>query len=378
MSLALTTLIYEWRRYLAAMFALAFSGVLILAQVGMFLGVGKAFTAFIDRSRADIIVLSATATDLDSGTGIPKRLIPEMYLTPEVAEVQDLQIGGGRFQNYPKPGETPKGDFVQLWALDTRPDAVSLPVDFTESMRQALEEPYAVAIDQSSLAKLGVKKGDVATLNGRTIKVKLILKNYPNLFNAQIMGSRTTLQLLGQAPNGPMTGPLLVRLRNSSQTEAVKAELNAKAKGRYRAWTKPELSRANTMLAFRQQAVGVMLGFSLFLAILIGIGITWQTLRAAIFANIREFASLRALGVSVGALRGVVMELSFWVGVASLAVTGLLMLGVIRLAVASSVILSFNLISVVLVGLFLMIVAVLSGALSLGVLRHSDPAELLR
>jgi len=66
MSLALSTLIYEWRRYLAAMFALALSGVLILAQVGMFLGVGKAVSATIDRSRADIIVMSPNAKDIAS------------------------------------------------------------------------------------------------------------------------------------------------------------------------------------------------------------------------------------------------------------------------------------------------------------------------
>ena len=45
MSLALATLLYEWKRYSAAMVALAFSGLLILAQVGMFTGIVKAATA---------------------------------------------------------------------------------------------------------------------------------------------------------------------------------------------------------------------------------------------------------------------------------------------------------------------------------------------
>ena len=35
-------------------------------------------------------------------------------------------------------------------------------------------------------------------------------------------------------------------------------------------------------------------------ASIIGVVITWQTLRGAILANIKEFASLRALGVSIG------------------------------------------------------------------------------
>ena len=57
MSLALSTLFYEWRRYTAAVVALAFSGLLILAQVGMFTGIVQGITATIDRSRADIMVL---------------------------------------------------------------------------------------------------------------------------------------------------------------------------------------------------------------------------------------------------------------------------------------------------------------------------------
>ena len=57
MSLALATLIHEWRRYLAAVIALAFSGLLILAQVGMFTGIVKGATATIDRSRADLMIM---------------------------------------------------------------------------------------------------------------------------------------------------------------------------------------------------------------------------------------------------------------------------------------------------------------------------------
>ena len=58
MSLALATLIYEWRRYLAAVIALACAGLLVLAQVGLFAGIVKAATAHIERARADIMILA--------------------------------------------------------------------------------------------------------------------------------------------------------------------------------------------------------------------------------------------------------------------------------------------------------------------------------
>ena len=76
MSLALATLIYEWRRYLAAVIALAFSGLLILAQVGMFTGMIQAATATINRSRADLMIMPAKSESLiNSGpSSLPRRI----------------------------------------------------------------------------------------------------------------------------------------------------------------------------------------------------------------------------------------------------------------------------------------------------------------
>ena len=50
MSLALSTLLYEWRRYLAAVIALAVAGLLVLPMTGMFMGMVKSFAAPVDRS----------------------------------------------------------------------------------------------------------------------------------------------------------------------------------------------------------------------------------------------------------------------------------------------------------------------------------------
>lgn len=128
----------------------------------------------------------------------------------------------------------------------------------------------------------------------------------------------------------------------------------------------------------KESIIGVMLGFSLFLGMLIGIGITSQTLRGAILANIKEFASLRALGVSMGSLRWIVLELAFWVGVAGLGATALLTFGVALLAKAGGVPLAFPPPLVIGVSIFLMVVAILSGIMALGILKNSQPADLLR
>ena len=98
MSLALSTLIYEWRRYLAAIIALAVAGLLVLAMTGMFMGMSKSFTATVDRSPAAIMILPPEAESLFSNnSGQPRRIIPEIYRHADVrtSATQVILIGIG-------------------------------------------------------------------------------------------------------------------------------------------------------------------------------------------------------------------------------------------------------------------------------------------
>jgi putative ABC transport system permease protein len=378
-SLALSTLIYEWRRYLAAVIALAFSGLLILAEVGMFVGIGKSFTATIDRSPADIFVIAPKAESLmNDNASLPRRIMPLIYLDPDVVQVADLAGSGAMFRNFPKAGDKVKQEYVQLMAVDLQPGAVTWPTDYGPDLRQALSEPFSVAIDETALKQLGVKYGDRAILNGHIVHVRAILHNYANVNRPMLTLSRDSLSLIGQQPDPDRSGPLLVRIRDPKQAVEVRDQLNAMGKGQFRAWTKKELADANDKALMKEQIIGLMMNFTIILGFCIGVGITWQTLRGAILANIKEFASLRALGVSVGALRRVVLELAFWVGVVGLMATGGFVWLVAKLGEAGGVPMAFPPEYIAMAVALLMIIAVGSGLLSLGILKKSQPADLLR
>jgi putative ABC transport system permease protein len=378
-TLALSTLIYEWRRYLAAVVALAFSGLLILAFIGLFLGMGKAFTATIERSPADIMVLGPKAENLmNGGSGVPRRLMPTVHMHPEVVQVRDLAGDGALFQNFPEGKAKRKREFVNVSAIDPYPGAVTLPTDYTEEWRQALQEPYAIAIDQSALARLGVKLGDKAQLNGKTVRLRAVITGYPNMMSPTVVTSRDTLRLLGMSRDGQRVGPLMVKIADPAKSETVRDQLNAALGDKARAWTRAELAKANGAAMLKEQIIGVILGFSVFLGTIIGIAITSQTLRGAILASIKEFASLRALGVSMGSLRVIVIELAFWVGVAGLVATAGLVLGVGALAGAAGVPMAFQPNITAMVAALLLAISMLSGLMALGVLKKSQPADLLR
>ncbi|MFY7718348.1 MAG: ABC transporter permease [Brevundimonas sp.] len=390
MSLALSTLLYEWRRYMAAVMALALSGLLVLAMTGVFIGIGKGFTATIERSSADIIIMQPGATSLMGGpSGVPRRFIPMAYRNPQVVEVQPLDGAGGSFQSVKNVDPTmsqaerarqgaPKQEFVQASIIDTTPGAVTIPTDYSDELVDALRQPYTVAIDETALTKLGVKLGDKALYNGQTVTVVGVTRGYPNMMSSTIVMSRDTLRMLGQADTGPRVGPLMIKLRDPAQADTVAAQLNTLGDGQWKAWTRQELADANAGAMFEEGILVIIIGGCVVLGTIIGVAITWQTLRGAIMANIKEFASLRALGVGMGSLNRIVMELSFWVGLVGVAAAIGLTLLVQMFAAANAVIIALPPVLLIIVGGGLVAIAIMSGALSLGILKNSQPADLLR
>ena len=326
MSLALSTLLFEWRRYMAAVMALALSGLLVLAMTGVFIGIGKGFTATIERSGADIFILQPGAKSLINGpSGVPRRFIPLAYNHPEVIEVMPLDGAGGTFQNIKNVDPTksqadnasqgaPRQKFVQASIIDTRPGSVTIPTDYSQELVDALRQPYTVAVDETALSTLGVKLGDKALYNGQTVTIVGVTRGYPNMMQPGVVMSRDTLRMLGQADTGPRVGPLMIKLRDPARAPIVVAQLNEMGAGQWKAWTKAQLAEANAGAMFEEGILVIIIGGCVVLGIIIGVAITWQTLRGAIMANIKEFASLRALGVGMGSLRRIVVELSFGSG----------------------------------------------------------------
>ena len=380
MSLALATLLHEWRRYLAAVIALAFSGVLILGISGLATGVLRAFTATIDRSPADIIIMPPKAPSLMGSTvaELPSRIRPRVYLHPEVEAVDTYEFTGGTWVNLPAPGTPQVNTRVYVSMTDPRPGSVSMPTDFPDSIRRELSAPSSVVVDRSALKALGAKVGETILLNGHSLQVRGTVEGYQSIEMPTAFVSRDTMTRLGLLLSGEKSGLLLVKLKHPGRAGEVRDYLNGISQSEYRAWLREDLSRANGVAFFEQQLLGVVMGFAVTLSILIGVGITSQTLRGAVASNTREFASLRALGVSMPALRGVVVELSFWVGLAGLAAAAVLMGCVLAAARVMNVTMSLPLAYVGAVAVLLMAISLVSGFLSLGALSRSQPAELLR
>ncbi|MGZ3299104.1 MAG: ABC transporter permease, partial [Asticcacaulis sp.] len=253
MSLALSTLIYEWRRYMAAIVALAFCGMLVLAFTGLFMGIVASFSAIFGNTPADLVVLNGQSQSWFGGGDMPSRVVPQVFQNPEVVEAREMALGNGQFSTWPKtaPGEKSKpGEDRRNWSLvitiDPVKGALTVPSDFSDATITALQEPYAVAVDRSTLGQLGVKQGDKAKINGHTVYVRAVITGYPSSGQVMIFMSRQTGRLLGVISGDPQrVNNLLVKVRDPSKVREIAEQINAIGKDQFKAWPRTDLEAAN-------------------------------------------------------------------------------------------------------------------------------------
>jgi putative ABC transport system permease protein len=116
MSLALATLIYEWRRY---MVALEFPGAIVLVMVGLFTGIVHSVLASIEHTPADIFGMPVkTQTLVQSSATPPARVQPQISMIPDVIKVRSMQGQFGQWVSVAGPGQKQTQKFVQIHGVD--------------------------------------------------------------------------------------------------------------------------------------------------------------------------------------------------------------------------------------------------------------------
>jgi putative ABC transport system permease protein len=371
-SLARASLLLEWRRYLAAVVAVAFSGLLVLVQVALLLGLFGTVTTIIDRGRADLWVVDAGTRSFDLAREMPRRVETLVRAHPEVARVEPVVLGMGDWR-------TPEGGRVSVTiaGFDTRTDGLAFPADLAPALRKALQAPGTVLADTVDLGKLGLPGGTGnAEVNGQRVALAGVVEGFRSIGGATLLTSLATAQALLGTQDAERVTYLVLGLTSSADPDRVAAELEARIPG-VRVMPPAELSALSQTYWLMESGTGVGFLFSTLLGLAVGVAITSQTLRAAVLGSLREYATLRALGVPLAALRAVVLEQSFWIGLAGLAVTAIAA-ALLLSAAASVVAIAVPWWAAVGTAAFTLLVALGSGMLSLGPLLKTEPAELLR
>lgn len=375
-ALARKTLIYEWRRFLPAVLAIGFAGLLQLLQAALVLGIFGGAAVYITGSDADIWVGYPGTQSVDQGRSISPDVATLLYMNRAVRQVEPFIWINGDWH-----GSAGTGD-VSVFVSGINPSANGLMFArvLPPSLRARLKEPDAVIIDRADLGKLGVSVGSSASVNGHRVRVAGVASGLRALGGVNVVASLATARRLdGDPTDAGRPTYLVAQLADPAQADQVAAALRGhNGFGPYQAWTSTAFAHRSMLFWLFDTGAGAGVLFLAAIVFLVGAMITSQALAAAVVGSIREYATLNALGVGVPALRWVVLEQAFWVGAIGLA--GAAVLGAILIVFAHSedvpVVLdgSVTLACVVVI----MALAAVSGLLSMNSLRRADPATLLR
>ena len=374
-SLARASLRYEWRRYLPAIFAVAFSGLLVLVQAALMLGMFATTAVYIDKTDADLWIGTPGTQSIDQGQPIDDDIEAFLRMHPDVVQVEAFQWGLGEWRQ-PAQGKIA----VFLIGVQTRDGSLVMKDALNPQLKALLNQPNAILIDAADREKLHADVGDSAEINGVRVKIVGLTSGLKALGGVNIVTSLSTARALDSSlKQSDKVAYFVAKLRDPAQVEKVKKEMTPKGElKRFEVWTKAEFSELSTLFWLFESGAGIGFLFSTIIAMVVGAVITSQTLMAAVAAAIKEYATLRALGVGFTKLRAVVLEQSLWIGLIGLGISFAMSFTLIWLAHVNYVPVGLNLTLVAFAALSVMCIALGSGLLALRHLKKADPAALLR
>lgn len=372
-SLARANLRHDWRRYFAAVLAVAFTGLLIVAQSALLLGLFSTVSLPVDASRAQVWVGSRNTESVDLGRTLPLSTLDTAWMQPVVTRVERYVLGEGELIR-------PDGAavLVQVHAVDSTDGALAFSRVLSAEQRALLAQPGAILVDSADLDKLGARVGGAVEINGKRAWVVGVLRGLRALGGANIITGLPSVPTLLPAYLEQASYGLLQLTPGSNAQAVADAFARATPRPRFDAWSAAELSFNSRVYWLLESGAGIASGVATLLSLLVGVAITSQTLSGAILASLREFAALRALGVPQRALAASVLEQALWVGLAGLVLAAPLCLGLWGVGQALDVALSFPWWMLSGAGLLILLIALASGVLALRPLRATDPATLLR
>lgn len=375
-SLARKSILHEWRRFAPAIFAIAFSGILLVVQAALAVGIFATVAVYIEKSDAELWVGFPGTPSIDQGRYISNRVESFVRMHPDVERTEPFSWAGGVWRSRPGAGDVN----VVLAGIDPRLGSLTFAHAVSPDLREKLKMPGAVLVDVADREKLGVQIGSSAEINGKRVHIAGFTKGLRGTGNVNVISSLSTARHLD--PGLQYTDDVayyLVKLRPGADPAAVQAALSPKGgNARYQAWTAKDFADRSTNYWLFESGMGTAFGLSSLIAAIVAVVITSQTLMAAVAASIREFATLRALGAPNSHLRSVVLQQALWVGVVGLVVAAILSGLILWSAKLLYIPVAVSLPITAGCGVLVLCVAVFSGFAALSQLSKADPAALLR
>lgn len=346
-SIARRNLFEDIPRFLVAQAGIMFAVSLVTIQTGVLAGFVRSVGTLVDHAKADVWVANQDMVQLELTLPMPSATLAQAQRVPGVERAEPLVMGGGTWRS-------PSGEINLVRVFGFEPDGQLFNnFEVKKGNLGNLKQPFTVMVDESVTDSLGIQKvGDTATLGALGLEVAALTRgsqsitSSPYLFtsieNAKAFStSGLTANLNCRLQSGeflctnvyekspeanpasskpsPLTATdpisyILVRARPGEDLEALKQRLEAALPGTM-ALTQTEMANRTRQFWVRRTGVGFILGLGATVGVIVGVVIVGQILYSSVSDHLKEFATLKAMGVSDNVVYGIIIRQALWMGV---------------------------------------------------------------
>ena len=291
-SLARKNLFHDRLRFVITVAGVAFAVTLVLVQVGLFMGLLDKSTVTIQHANADLWITSHNTPNVDFARTFPETVVLRARSVPGVARADNLIVA---FMTIQLPSGAAEGALV--YALE---DFVSwnLPWNVQQGSPADLKRGYALLMDRSAALRYGAfAVGEQREILGRRFRIVGTTAEAASFTTTPIvfMDYRNAQELQEQLRGN--TTYVLVRLAPGADARAVQTELRRRLPYND-VLTREEWALQSRNYWVKSTGLGMSMGVTVFLGILVGIVIVAQTLYTSAVEHIKEFGTVKAIGGS--------------------------------------------------------------------------------
>ncbi len=291
--LARKNLLHDKLRFVITVSGVAFAVMLVLFQVGLFLGLLSNATVTIENLNAELWITSRNTPNVDFAHAFPESRVERVRSIPGVARADNLIVN---YMNVSLPNGAVETSLV--YALENF-EAWDFPWKLVEGDASHLRRGDYVLVDDSATKRFGpFAVGDYREFQGQRLKIvgrtqeARSFTTTPISFVDYRLAQRLTPNILqGQ------TTYIVVKLAPGADLEAVRSELRRRLPYND-VYTSEEWASVSRQYWITNTGIGFNMFLTIFLGCLVGVVVVAQTLYTSTMEHLKEFGTVKAIGGS--------------------------------------------------------------------------------
>ncbi len=300
--LAQRNLFHDKVRLTVTLTGIVFAVVLIVVELGLFVGFSTTTSNLIDHAAADLWVSSPKVPYVEMGVPFSERKLNQVRAVPGVADAQKLISQWTQWKLHDGSQES-----VQI--IGFNPDSgLGRPWNLVAGSVEDLKDPDAVILDELYKQKLGVTRiGEIFEVRGRRARVVGFTRGIRSFTTSPYVFSTFKHAQDFAGAREDKTTYILVKVAPGVSVAQVRQGILANVKD-VEVYTTAQFSSMTRFYWMFTTGAGVAVLIAAVLGLVVGFVVVAQTIYATTMDHLREFGTLKAMGAPNSYVYKVIMK----------------------------------------------------------------------